>query len=280
MRFTKMHGAGNDFVIVDGLGGECDLQRIAAAAPAVCDRHTGVGSDGLILVLKGDRAHFRMRMWNPDGSEAEMCGNGIRCFTRYLERSSLLAGGRATVETTAGLKTVEVISSDEHGSQVRVDMGVPGLRREDIPMRGTDDGSPVIHETLVAGGHEFNVTCVSMGVPHCVVRVEDVEAFPVTEYGPRIEHHDIFPRRTNVPFVEVLSDSELRVRVWERGAGLTLACGTGACASVVAGSLNGWTGRSVLVHLDGGDLQIDWPSDDSVLMTGPAVEVFTGEYPL
>ncbi len=275
-----MHGAGNDFVVVDATAASLDGAGMAALGRRVCDRHMGVGADGLMFAVRGDQAPFRMRLWNSDGSEAEMCGNGIRCFARFLQKQGLASGDEFAIETGAGVKTVQFIESGERSAQIRVDMGAPLLRRADIPMTGAEDGSRFVTETLSVGGRELDVTCVSMGVPHCVVRVDDVDAFPVTEIGPLIENHPLFPRRTNVPFVQVLSDSELKARVWERGAGLTLACGTGACSCVVAGALNGWAGRSALVHLEGGDLRIEWLSDGRVLMTGPAAEVFTGEFPL
>ena len=280
MRFTKMHGAGNDFVVVDATAASLDGVEMAALSRRVCDRHMGVGADGLMLAVRGEQAPFRMRLWNSDGSEAEMCGNGIRCFARFLQKQGLASGHELAIETGAGVKKVQFIESGERSAELRVDMGAPLLRRADIPMAGADDGAAFVGGTLSVGGRELDVICVSMGGPHCVVRVDYVDAFPVTEIGPLIENHALFPRRTNVPFVEALSGSELKARVWERGAGLTLACGTGACSCVVAGALDGWSGRSALVHLEGGDLRIEWLPDGRVLMTGPAAEVFTGEFPL
>ncbi len=278
MKFTKMQGAGNDFVIVDTLREPLQRDAIPQLSRRVCDRRFGIGADGLILVEKGRTAPFMMRMYNPDGSEAEMCGNGIRCFARYLLDHGHSDNSSISVETKSGVKVVEVVLTDGQISGVRVDMGPPELRRSHIPMLGSPEADEVVGELLDVNAQQLSVTCLSMGNPHCVSFVEDVSSYPVETVGPLIEHHPLFPSRTNAPFVEVISRDEIRVRVWERGAGETLACGTGACAAAVASMLNGYTENSVAVRLRGGDLQISWTPGESVFMLGPAVEVFTGEY--
>ena len=281
MDFAKMHGLGNDYVVVDGFREKLDEQALPGIARRLCDRHFGIGSDGLILVLPSRVANVRMRMFNPDGSEAEMCGNGIRCFGKFVHDREISRENPLSVETLAGVKTLKL--SIEGGLVVssRVDMGQPRLRRGEIPMsdppRGTAGRTEqVIGEPIKVGAKRFEATCVSMGNPHCVIFVDDVDHFPVESIGPIIEHHRLFPQRTNVEFVQVLNAKEIRVRVWERGAGITPACGTGACASVVASSLNDRTDRKVTVHLPGGDLHVEWLGDGRVMMTGPAEEVFTG----
>ncbi|MGB9620519.1 MAG: diaminopimelate epimerase [Armatimonadota bacterium] len=276
MRFVKMHGAGNDFVVVDGAREKIPEEQLAATAVRVCDRHFGVGADGLILVLPSRVANFRMRIFNPDGSEAEMCGNGIRCFAKYVFDRKLHTDVVMTVETLGGIKTLKLNTVGGKVQTVRVDMGEPRLLRSEIPMRG-DPGSKVIAEPLRVGGRKIEVTCVSMGNPHCVTFVDDVEHYPVDKIGPQIENHRSFPARTNVEFVEVLGKDEIRVRTWERGAGETLACGTGSCASLVAACLNEKVGRRATVHLRGGDLLIEWAGNNRLFMTGPAEEVFEGK---
>ncbi|MDN5362483.1 MAG: diaminopimelate epimerase [Moorella sp. (in: firmicutes)] len=278
MRFVKMHGLGNDFVLVNAMTEEMpgDLPSLARR---VCHRRFGIGADGLILVLPSTRAHLRMRIFNPDGSEAEMCGNGIRCFARYAYESGLVGGEELQVETLAGIIKPRLILAGGRVTGVRVDMGEPHLEREEIPMHGT--GSPVLDEPVEVNGETWWGTCVSMGNPHCVFFVEDVNRAPVKTIGPLVEEHALFPRRTNVEFIQVRNRNELQMRVWERGAGETMACGTGACAAVVAGALTGRSNRKVTVHLAAGDLEIAWsPADNHVYMTGPAVEVFRGDFPL
>jgi diaminopimelate epimerase len=217
-----------------------------------------------------------MRIFNADGSEAQMCGNGIRCLAKYVYESGISRKPEIAVETLAGVLSLQLITANGVVEQVRVDMGMPRLRRQDIPMRGA--GDRVLGEQLTAGDREFAVTCVSMGNPHCVIYVDDVAQFPVTHYGPLLERHAQFPQRTNVEWVERLNRREIRQRTWERGSGETLACGTGACAATVASVLNGKTDRTVTVHLLGGDLEIEWAADEHVYMTGPAVEVFRGDW--
>ncbi len=276
MKFTKMQGIGNDFVVVNAIEQALEEEQLPIISRQMNDRKFGIGGDGLILVLPSKIAQFRMRMFNPDGSESEMCGNGIRCFAKYLYDRKLTTDSAFTIETLAGIKPVWLKVNGGKVESVRVDMGTPLLQRSEIPMRG-DGNQPVIGETLRADGRKFEITCVSMGNPHCVIYEEKLETFPVGRYGPQIEHHVAFPKRINVQFVKVCSNSEIVLRTWERGAGETLACGTGACASVVASVLNNRTGKKVLVHLPGGDLLVEWSGDNRVLMTGPAEEVFEGE---
>ena len=291
MHFSKMQGVGNDFVMVDCLGtsGADTQETVRGHAILLCDRRFGVGADGVILVLPASAPtvtgvetagpRFRMVMYNPDGSEAEMCGNGIRCFAKFLvDRGHAGEETHLAVETGAGLLYVDVIK-DGLGkvSTVRVDMGEPVLDPKRIPTTLTETDT-AINVPLEVGGTVLRFTAVSMGNPHAVTFVDSVAHFPVGQIGPLVENHPAFPRRTNTEFVEIVSQTETRFRVWERGAAETLACGTGACASVVAGSLNGLTGRNVTVHLPGGDLWIEWSeADNHVYMTGPAADVFEGD---
>lgn len=279
LSFAKMHGLGNDFVVLDATR-ECPAEeRLPELAQAMCDRHFGVGADGIILVLPSRVASFRMRIINSDGSEAEMCGNGMRVFAKYVYERRLTTETDLAVETLAGIIRPHLVVKGGKVESVKVDMGAPRLTRREIPMKGEPAGSPVVREKVKVNGERFEVTCVSMGNPHCVVFVDDVDRFPVAKVGPHLEHHPLFPKRTNVEFVQVVGPAELRLRVWERGAGITLACGTGACASLVAANLANLAGRKAMVHLPGGDLRIEWrQSDDHVIKTGPAVEVFKGEW--
>lgn len=276
MRFTKMHGLGNDFAIVDPSVQGITESQFPELARKWCDRHFGLGADGLIFVLPAERADFRMRIFNPDGSEAEMCGNGIRCFGKYVYEHGLSRRNPLTVETLAGLQTLDLNVEHERVKSVEVDMGQPILRRSRIPMSG-EDSDNVIDQPLNVEGAKRKITCVSMGNPHCVLFVEDVAQVPLSVLGPQIETHPAFPQKINVHFAQVLSPTEVRMRVWERGAGITLACGTGACAVLVAGVMTGQTERRATVHLPGGPLQIEWMANDHLAMTGPAVEVFDGE---
>jgi diaminopimelate epimerase len=274
MRFVKVHGAGNDFVMIEDLDDELTLN--AAFVAAACDRHFGVGGDGLIrIVRRGDG--FFMDYYNADGEVAEMCGNGIRCLAKYVGDRGIATSDVIDVETRAGIKRLELFrdGADARGpvTRVRVDMGAPILARADIPLAG--DGDP-LHETLAFDGLPLDIACVSMGNPHAVVFVDAVERVPFETLGPAVETNPLFPARTNVEFTQVLNDHEVRVRVWERGVGETLACGTGACATAVAANLRGFTGREVAVHLPGGTLDIEWAADGRVYMTGPAEEVFEG----
>ena len=275
MRFTKMHGAGNDYVYVNGF--EERVEHPERVARQVSSRHFGIGSDGLILILPSEKADVRMRMWNADGSEAEMCGNGIRCVAKYAYDHGIARRPTITAETGAGILTLQLFTgADGAVERVRVDMGRPRLTRAEIPMLGDPQDGRAIDQPLDAQQTVFNVTCVSMGNPHCVIFVDDVGTFQVGEYGPPIEHHRIFPRRTNAEFVQVISKTEVRQRTWERGSGETLACGTGAGAVCVAGVLTGRTERRIINHLSGGDLELEWADDGRLYMTGPAVEVFSG----
>jgi diaminopimelate epimerase len=280
MRFTKMHGLGNDYVYLDGVRECFDGVDLPWLARAVSDRHFGIGGDGIILILPSEQADFRMRMFNADGSEGEMCGNGMRCFAKYVHDHGLTRKTDLVVETRAGLIRPSLTVADGKVERVTVDMGRPVLARQDIPMAGEPAREPVIDLPLDVNGTEWRVTCVSMGNPHCVLFVEDVQQAPVHSVGPTIESHALFPARTNVEFSRVLAPNLIEMRVWERGSGETLACGTGASATVVAASLNELAERTCTVRLLGGDLQIEWRDDDHVFMTGPAVEVFGGEVDL
>jgi len=275
MKFTKMHGAGNDYVYVN-----CFEETVANpenTAIQVSNRNFGIGSDGLILIMPSEKADLRMRMFNSDGSESEMCGNGVRCVAKYGYDHGLVSEKEITVETGAGiLKLLLFTDVNDKVQKVRVNMGLPRLTKGEIPMTG-DSSARVISAKLAVLDRTFAITCVSMGNPHCVIFVDDLDDFPVATYGPLIENHELFPRRTNVEFVQIISFNEVRQRTWERGAGETLACGTGASAVSVAGVLNGVTGREIINHLAGGDLELEWLEDGPVFMTGPAVEVFSGE---
>jgi diaminopimelate epimerase len=277
MRFTKMHGCGNDYLYVD-----CFTNPIphdpAELSRAISDRHFGIGSDGLILICASDKADARMRMFNADGSEAEMCGNGIRCLAKYVHDHGLVRKPALTVETGRGVLNLDLEISGGTVRQVRVDMGEPILEGSRIPT--TLAGNPPVDVPLQVDDRTFRVTCISMGNPHCVTYVDAIDDHLVHGIGPRVEHHRAFPRRTNTEFVRVIKADEVAVRVWERGSGETLACGTGACAVAVAGALTGRTQRRVTAHLPGGDLQLFWSENDNhVYMTGPAVEVFSGDWP-
>lgn len=275
MHFTKMHGLGNDYIYINGF--EEHIDDPAAVARAVSDRHFGIGGDGLILILPSTHADFRMRMFNADGSEAQMCGNGIRCVAKYVYDHQLTRKTRLRIETLAGVLELELFPQGEVIDRVRVMMGEPRLQRAHIPMRGPD--GQVINEPLEVEGKTFEVTAVSMGNPHCIVFVDDPETFELAYWGPRFEQHPVFPEGVNTEFIQVLDPTHFRMRVWERGSGETLACGTGASAAAVACHLNGRTARRVTAHLRGGDLELEWnASTNQVYMTGPAVEVFSGEW--
>lgn len=277
MRFTKMHGAGNDYIYVDCFD-ETPPADPGRLARAVSDRHVGVGGDGLILICPSEVADARMRMYNADGSEAEMCGNGIRCVAKYVYDHGIKRETTLRIETGAGVLALELFVADGKVDRVRVDMGEPILTAEKIPT--TLPGSPVVNRQITVAGRTFEATCVSMGNPHCVLFVDQASDDLVLGVGPQIERHEHFPQRVNVEFVEVVSPQEVRQRTWERGSGETLACGTGASAVCVAGVLTGRTQRRILNHLRGGDLELEWnQADNHVYKTGPAVEVFTGVWP-
>ncbi len=277
MRFTKLHGLGNDYIYINTFTEDLSGYDLPSLAQVLSDRNFGVGGDGIILVMPSTDADFRMRIFNADGSEAEMCGNGVRAFAKYVYEHGLTSNTSLRVETKAGIVRPQLQVEDGRVSSVRVDMGQPRLQRREIPMLGTPPDQPVIEQPLEAADETFLVTCVSMGNPHCVIFVDDVDNFPVDEVGPAVENHPLFPNRTNVEFVTVMDRKHMQMRVWERGAGETLACGTGASAACVAGALTGRTERAVRVSLLGGALHIEWAADDHVFLAGPAAEVFSGE---
>jgi diaminopimelate epimerase len=289
MRFTKMHGIGNDYVYVDCVTGKPPRDP-AALSRAVSDRHFGVGSDGLILLCPSERADVRMRMFNADGSEAEMCGNGVRCVAKYAFEHGLSRNNPMRVETGRGVLALSLHTDGGVVRAVTVDMGEPILAADRIPT--TFSGDRVANQPLPplsgdwppgwerACGLDPRLTCVSMGNPHAVIYCEDVRRVPLEKVGPVLETNELFPRRINVHFVQVHSPGEVTMRTWERGSGVTLACGTGACAVCVAGVLTGRTARRIVAHLPGGDLELEWsPQDNHVFMTGPATEVFSGDWP-
>jgi len=277
MRFTKMHGLGNDYVFVNTFEQKSPSDP-AQLAVAISDRHFGIGGDGLILIMPSERADARMRMFNADGSEGEMCGNGVRCVAKYLFNHGLARKSQVTIETGRGVLALDLEVHEGRVQRVRVDMGRPIFEPSQIPTLLA--GEPPVEKPLRLGDHELGVTALSMGNPHAVIYVDDVAAFPLESLGPQIERHPAFPRRVNVHIVQVLGTSEVRMRTWERGSGITLACGTGACAVCVAGVLTRRTERSILAHLPGGDLELAWPDDHGpVFMTGPATEVFSGDWP-
>ena len=276
MRFTKMHGAGNDYVYIN-----CFDEPIPADIPstaiAISDRHTGVGGDGLVLIGPSEVADARMRMFNADGSESEMCGNAIRCVAKYVSDRGIARKPELKIETGRGILTMQLFTgAGGKVEQVTVNMGAPILESARIPT--TLPGDPPTNAKLDVAGMSIDVTCVSMGNPHCVTFVDEVNDDWVLRVGPQIERHPAFPRRVNAEFIQVVSRDEFIMRVWERGSGETLACGTGACASAVAGVLTGRTNRTVTAHLRGGDLKLEWSASGDVFMTGPATEVFSGEW--
>ncbi|ANE47471.1 diaminopimelate epimerase [Paenibacillus swuensis] len=274
MEFTKMNGLGNDFIVVYG---EEELPSNAAElAVRLCDRFFGIGADGLVYILPSNKADFMMRIMNSDGSEAEQCGNAIRCVAKYVYDRKLIDKTEITIETLgAGAQQVQLTIQEGVVSTVRVNMGQPILKGTEVPT--TVDQEQVVNYPIEVNGREFRFTAVSMGNPHCVIYVEDAVNFDLAEWGPKLETHPMFPRKINVEFVTVNSKNHADMRVWERGAGPTLACGTGACATLVASVLNGHTDREATISLKGGDLFIEWnESDNYIYMTGPAAEVFTG----
>ncbi len=276
MQFTKMQGAGNDYVYVNCFE-EPLPDNPAELARAVSDRHFGIGADGLILICPSEIADARMRMFNADGSEAEMCGNGLRCVAKYVYDHGLAKEEKLRIETGAGVLDSELTIADGRVRQVCIDMGRPILDPQNIPT--TLPGNPVVEAELNAGGEQLKVTCVSMGNPHAITFVDKLSDRWVLEVGPKVETDAHFPNRVNAEFIEVASPTEVHMRVWERGSGETMACGTGAAAVCVAGVLAGRTERKILAHLPGGDLQLDWAKNEHVYLTGPAEEVFSGNWP-
>ena len=274
IKFTKMHGLGNDYVYIDAINQK--IENESSLAKFVSNRHFGIGSDGLILICKSEVADFKMRMFNSDGSEAEMCGNGIRCVGKFVYDKRLTNKTTVKIETLAGIKTLILNTKDGKVETARVDMGEPILEAEKIPVISTEE--PVKNLELEAENKKFKFTCVSMGNPHAITIVENTKEFDVEKYGKVLEVDKAFPKKANIEFAQIVDRQNINMRVWERGAGETLACGTGACATAVACNLNGLTDRKVNIELLGGTLNIEWnETDNHVYMTGPAVTVFDGE---
>lgn len=274
IKFTKMHGLGNDYVYIDAINQK--IENESSLAKFVSNRHFGIGSDGLILICKSDSADFKMRMFNSDGSEAEMCGNGIRCVGKFVYDKGLTDKTIVKIETLAGIKTLVLNTKDGKVETARVDMGEPILEAEKIPVISKEQ--PVKNLELEAENKKFKFTCVSMGNPHAITIVENTKEFDVEKYGKILEVDKAFPKKANIEFAQIIDKENIKMRVWERGAGETLACGTGACATAVACNLKGLTGRKVNIELLGGTLNIEWnEKDNHVYMTGPAVTVFDGE---
>ena len=274
IKFTKMHGLGNDYVYIDAINQK--IENESSLAKFVSNRHFGIGSDGLILICKSEIADFKMRMFNSDGSEAEMCGNGIRCVGKFVYDKGLTNKTTVKIETLAGIKTLILNTKDGKVETARVDMGEPILEAEKIPVISTE--KPVKNLELEAENKKFKFTCVSMGNPHAITIVENTKKFDVEKYGKVLEIDKAFPKKANIEFAQIIDRQNINMRVWERGAGETLACGTGACATAVACNLNGLTDRKVNIELLGGTLNIEWnETDNHVYMTGPAVTVFDGE---
>ena len=276
MKFTKMHGCGNDYIYVD-----CTkevLENEGAISEKLSTRRFGVGSDGLICIKNSNVADFRMSMYNADGSEGKMCGNGIRCVGKYVYDNGLTDKTIVTVETLSGIKTLELTVVEGKVELVRVDMGAPIINAKDIPAISPNGSDKIINEAIDVEGKEYKVTCVSMGNPHCITYVDDTKSLDLEKIGPGFENHKMFPDRVNTEFIQIISRNEINMRVWERGSGETLACGTGACASVVACVLNGLTEDEVKVNLIGGELFIKYDREaDTVYLKGPATTVYTGE---
>lgn len=277
MRFTKMQGLGNDYVYVNCL--EEEIENPAEVARFVSDRHFGIGSDGLIMICPSEKADFEMKMYNADGSRGEMCGNGIRCVGKYVYDYGLTDKTSVSVDTLAGVKYLDLTVENGKAVLVRVNMGTPILTPDQIPIVAEDEKEKqIVDEIIQVDGQEYRMTGVSMGNPHAVVYVEDVKGIDIEKTGPKFEYHERFPKRVNTEFAKVLDRHTVEMRVWERGSGETLACGTGACAVAVASILNGFTEDEVTVKLLGGDLRIQWDKKANVVfMTGPATVVFDGE---
>lgn len=268
LKFTKMHGNGNDFIVINAF--EQNFPQLAEKAKQLCDRRFGIGCDQLLVLRPSEVADLRMLIYNNDGSEVEMCGNGIRCFALFAQKRGLVKGNELSVETLGGIKKIRILNQ-----LVEVDMGEPILKAQEIPVNLE---GMVIGKNVEINGSPYSITCVSMGNPHCIQFVDNVDEAPVTKVGPLIEKNALFPTRINVEFAQILDKNSIKLRVWERGAGETLACGTGACATAVAAVLNGHTNRKVNIKLPGGDLEIHWSEKDNhVYMTGAGVEVYEGE---
>ena len=276
LAFTKMEGCGNDYVYINGFTQSVPAEEKPALVRRLSDRHFGIGGDGVIFINPAEEADFEMEMWNADGTRSEMCGNGIRCVARYVYDFGLTDQKEFSIVSAGKVKYMTLYEQDGQISAVRVNMGQPILEADQIPVRA--DHSPVINVPIEVQGKEYRMTCVSMGNPHAVVFVDSTEDFPLEQVGPYFENHPCFPNRTNTEFVQVIDRGRVRMRVWERGTGETLACGTGCCATAVACVLNGLTDNAITVEVLGGALQIEWDRDnDLVWMTGPATVVFSGE---
>ena len=277
MDFVKMHGLGNDFVFIEDKTGQD--KDYTALARAMCNRHTGIGADGLIVIVDSRVADVRMRIINSDGSEAEMCGNGIRCFAKYVYDNGIIEKKRFTVETPAGIMEPEItVGADNKAELITINMGRPSFNRSEIPMEGAE--GRVLNEDLCVNGANWKITSLLMGVPHTVTYVDDVDSVDIEKIGPLFEKHEAFPKHTNINFAQQMDDRTVKVRTWERGAGATLACGTGSCSVAVASFLNGRTGREVDIQLPLGTLHIEYREEDgNVYMTGPAAVSFTGTWP-
>ena len=277
MDFVKMHGLGNDFVFIEDKTGQD--KDYTALTRAMCNRHTGIGADGLIVIVDSRVADVRMRIINSDGSEAEMCGNGIRCFAKYVYDNGIIEKKRFTVETPAGIMEPEItVGADNKAELITINMGRPSFNRSEIPMEGAD--GRVLNEDLCVNGANWKITSLLMGVPHTVTYVDDVDTVDIEKIGPLFEKHEAFPKHTNINFAQQMDDRTVKVRTWERGAGATLACGTGSCSVAVASFLNGRTGREVDIKLPLGTLYIEYREEDgNVYMTGPAAVSFTGTWP-
>jgi len=279
LHFFKYHGIGNDYIIINVNENqiENDDKIKSNLAKVLCKRHFSIGSDGILYAIppsSSDNYDYQMQIYNPDGSEAEMCGNGIRIFAKYLYTKRIINKLKYRIKTKAGIIVPEIILKNGIIHGIKVDMGIPKLLRSEIPMTGPDE--MVINEDLLIDNQIFKITCVNMGNPHCTIFVDDIDMIDIF-IGEKIEYNKVFPNRINVEFIQILNRKEIKVRVWERGVGETLACGTGACASVVAGILNSKLENDVIVHLKGGDLEIHWEESKKVFMTGPAEEVFQGD---
>lgn len=278
LKFTKMHGCGNDYIYIDGARERIPAEQKPELVRRLSDRHFGIGGDGVIFINPSDQADFEMEMYNMDGTRAEMCGNGIRCVAKYVYDKGLTDQTQISVISAGRIKYLDLHVENGRVSTVKVNMGEPILKACEIPVLAEDEKGEVIAEPIEIEGKVYRMTCVSMGNPHAVVFVEDVQDFPLEQVGPGLEKHPRFPKRVNAEFVKILDEETIEMRVWERGTGETLACGTGACAAAVACSLNGLTKDTVTVKLLGGTLQIQWDkAENRVYMTGPATTVFEGE---
>lgn len=278
LKFTKMHGCGNDFIMLNGFTQQLP-DDMGALAEQLCDRHFGIGADGVIALLPADGYDYQMRLFQPDGSEAEMCGNGTRCAALFARSEGIATQDDLKMLTLAGTILPSVLAADETSGTVRVDMGAPRLAAAAIPCRVGSD--TVLNQSVEVSGRDFTFSAVSMGNPHAVIFLDtDPEAFPIATYGPLLEKHEIFPAKANIEFAQITDPHTIKMRVWERGVGQTLACGTGACATAVAAILTGRAQAPVTIQLAGGDLTIDWQQGGSVFMTGPAATAFSGEFTL